>query len=138
MATSNDTKSDGRTLAPTRRYHIHSKDVVDETITAVEGVVEEAGKLTLKKLLVGEDMVILSAVKKKGMKDPMHQHDDHESVAYLVSGRMRMVIGGEEFIAEPGTAWLHPRGVPHFSEALEDSVQLEIKSPPMKTWKTGG
>jgi mannose-6-phosphate isomerase-like protein (cupin superfamily) len=125
---------DERTLAPTKGFYIHSKDVRDERITAVEGVVEDSTRLTLKKLLVGEDMVILSAFKGKGMKDPMHQHDDHESVGYLVSGRMRLVIGGVEFIAEPGTAWIHPRGVPHFSEALEDCVQLEIKSPPKKTW----
>lgn len=125
-----------RKLDPTPGYFVHSKDVRVERITAVEGVVEDATRLTLQKLLVGQDMVMVSAFKGKGMQDPMHQHDDHESVAYLLSGRMRVVIGGTEFIAEPGTAWIHPRGVPHFSEALEDSVQLEIKSPPRKTWKS--
>jgi len=30
---------------------------------------------------------------------------------------------------------MHPVGVEHFSEALEDCHQLEIKSPPMKTWE---
>lgn len=124
-----------RTLLPTEGFFVHSREVPDEVIGAIEGVAEEPGKLTLKKLLVGSDMVMVSAFKAKGMKDPVHQHDDHESVAYLVSGRMRLVIGGVEFVAEPGTAWIHPRGVPHFSEALEDCVQLEIKSPPRKTWK---
>lgn len=125
-----------RILQPSKGCYVHSKDVPDEVIGAIEGVAEEPGKLTLKKLLVGSEMVMVSAFKAKGMKDPVHQHDDHESVAYLVSGRMRLVIGGVEFVAEPGTAWIHPRGVPHFSEALEDCVQLEIKSPPRKTWKT--
>ena len=46
----------------------------------------------------------------------------------------RLVIGGKEFIAEAGDAWMHPRGVPHFSEALEDCIQVEVKSPPRKTW----
>lgn len=45
-----------------------------------------------------------------------------------------LVIGGKEFIAEAGDAWIHPRGVPHFSEALEDCIQVEVKSPPRKTW----
>lgn len=106
----------------------------DLTITAIEGVIEEPGKLTIKPLLVGNDMLFLQAFKAKGMQDPVHQHDDHESIAYLVSGRMRLVIGGEEFIAEAGDAWMHPRGVPHFSEALEDCIQVEVKSPPRKTW----
>jgi quercetin dioxygenase-like cupin family protein len=103
--------------------------VPDLVITQVEGVREEPGKLTLKPLLTGDDMVFLQAFKAKGMKDPTHQHDDHESIGYLVSG-------GEEFIAEPGDAWLHPRGVPHFSEALEDCIQVEVKSPPRKTWRS--
>jgi quercetin dioxygenase-like cupin family protein len=57
-------------------------------------------------------------------------------VAYLIRGELRLVIGGEEFIATPGTSWIHPPGVEHFSEALEDCEQIEIKSPPMKTWVT--
>ena len=108
--------------------------VPDERITAVEGVIEEPGQLTIKPLLVGDDMLFLQAFKGKGMVDPIHQHDDHESIAYLVKGRMRLVIGGKEFIAEAGDAWMHPRGVPHFSEALEDCIQVEVKSPPRKTW----
>ena len=47
---------------------------------------------------------------------------------------MRVVIEGEEFIAEPGATWVHRPGVRHYHEALEDSVQIEVKSPPTKTW----
>lgn len=123
-----------RALKPSGVYFRRGASVPDLMITAIEGVVEEPGKLTIKPLLVGNDMLFLQAFKAKGMQDPVHQHDDHESIAYLVSGRMRLVIGGEEFIAEAGDAWMHPRGVPHFSEALEDCIQVEVKSPPRKTW----
>ena len=92
------------------------------------------GQVDVRKLLVGEDILLLHVFRKKGLVDPRHRHDDHETVAYLIKGRLRLVIGGKEFIATPGTAWLHPRGVEHFSEALEDCEQLEIKSPPRKTW----
>lgn len=122
-----------RLLAKSDVFFIKGADAPEERISAVENVKEDG--ITLKPLLVGEDMLILQAFKAKGTRDPMHQHDDHESVAYLVKGRMRLVIGGKEFIAVPGDAWMHPRGVPHFSEALEDCIQLEIKSPPRKTWK---
>ena len=123
-----------RMLSPTGVFFRSGASVPDQHITAVEGVVEEPGRLTIKPLLVGDDMLFLQAFKGKGMKDPIHQHDDHESIAYLVKGRMRLVIGGKEFIAEAGDAWIHPRGVPHFSEALEDCIQVEVKSPPRKTW----
>ena len=45
---------------------------------------------------------------------------------------------GREFIAGPGDSWVHPRGVPHYSEALEDCVQIEVKSPPIRTWRLPG
>jgi quercetin dioxygenase-like cupin family protein len=104
-----------------------------ERIGAIEGVVEQ-GLLTITPLIVGQDMLFLSAFKEKGLHDPLHQHDDHESIGYCAKGRLRLVIGGEESIAGPGDAWYHAPGVPHFSEALEDTIQLEVKSPPMKTW----
>jgi hypothetical protein len=64
----------------------------------------EQGELSLKVLMVTDDFVLLRAWR------------------------------GKEFIAEPGDVWRHPPGVPHFSEALEECVQLEIKSPARKTW----
>lgn len=123
-----------RMLAPSGVFFRSGASVPDQHITSVEGVAEEPGRLTIKPLLVGDEMLFLQAFKGKGMIDPIHQHDDHESIAYLVKGRMRLVIGGKEFIAEAGDAWMHPRGVPHFSEALEDCIQVEVKSPPRKTW----
>ena len=125
-----------RMLAPSGVFFRSGASVPDQHITAIEGVAEEPGRLTIKPLLVGDDMLFLQAFKGKGMIDPIHQHDDHESIAYLVKGRMRLVIGGKEFIAEAGDAWMHPRGVPHFSEALEDCIQVEVKSPPRKTWES--
>ena len=86
------------------------------------------------KLMVGEEILLLHVQRKKGLIDPVHKHMDHESMGYLISGKLRLIIGGKEFIATPGTSWVHPVGVEHFSEALEDCEQIEIKSPPRKTW----
>ncbi|UCE31993.1 MAG: cupin domain-containing protein [Burkholderiales bacterium] len=101
------------------------------------GVLEghpSAGHVDLKPLLVGDDMLMVEIFEKAGVRVPEHTHDDHESVVYLIRGRMRLVIGGDEFIVEAGDAWIHPRGVPHWSETLEDCLAVEIKSPPRKTW----
>jgi len=95
------------------------------------------GEVTIKPLVVGDGMLLIELVEAKGARVPEHTHDDHESIVYLVKGSMRLVIDGREFVAHAGDAWLHPRGVPHWSEALEDCVAIEIKSPPRKTW-TGG
>lgn len=126
--------SETRRLPSTNRMFATSADVPPETITSVEGVVEQ-GHLMVKKLLVGDEILMLDVFRGKGLVDPVHKHMDHESMGYLISGKLRLVIGGQEFVAGPGTAWVHPVGVEHFSEALEECHQLEIKCPPMKTWK---
>ena len=125
---------EARRLPSTNRIFANSAEVSPEKITSVEGVIEQ-GHLVVKKLLVGDDILMLEVFRGKGLIDPVHKHMDHESMGYLISGRLRLVIGGKEFIAGPGSAWVHPAGVEHFSEALEECHQLEIKSPPMKTWQ---
>tara|TARA_B100000686_G_C16609437_1_gene873000 strand:+ start:248 stop:658 length:411 start_codon:yes stop_codon:yes gene_type:complete len=109
------------------------QDIQEENIHSVEGAIEQ-GELSLKVLMVTENMLVLRARRGKGLIDPIHQHNDHESVATLISGKLKMKIGDEEFIANPGDVWRHPPGVPHYSEALEACVQIEIKSPARKTW----
>jgi quercetin dioxygenase-like cupin family protein len=124
-----------RMLARTLGFFARRDDIQAERLDTVEGV-KEQGHVEVRKLLVGDEILLLHVFRKKGLIDPVHKHMDHESMGYLISGRLRLVIGGEEFIAEPGTAWMHPVGVDHFSEALEDVEQIEIKSPPRKTWTT--
>lgn len=58
-----------------------------------------------------------------------HVHPQHESLGYVLSGRLRMRIGDEENVLEPGFSWFHPRGVPHFTQALEDTKALEFHVP---------
>jgi len=104
-----------------------------DRMTTLEGAAS-AGEMTIKPLVVGNDMLLIELFEAKGVRVPEHTHDDHESIVYLVKGSMRLVIDGREFIARAGDAWLHPRGAPHWSETLEDCVAIEIKSPPRKTW----
>jgi len=93
-----------------------------------------AGHVDLKPLLVGNDMLMVEIFERAGVRVPEHSHDDHESLVYLVKGRMKLVIGGKAFVAKAGDAWIHPKGVSHWSETLEDCLAIEIKSPPRKTW----
>lgn len=125
-----------RTLSQTKAHFVRNADIPGQHVKALEGQPESQNghNLTIKPLMVGQDMVFLEAHREKGLVDPEHAHPDHESICYLVKGKVRVVIAGEEFIAEPGDTWIHPAGVPHYHEALEESVQIEIKSPPKKTW----
>ncbi len=122
-----------RSLPPTEGFFSQLKEIPVERLAAVEGVLPK-GRVEVRRAMVGNEILMLHVFREKGLIDPVHKHMDHETVAYLIKGRLRLVIGGEEFIAEPGSSWIHPRGVEHYSEALEDCEQLEIKSPPRKTW----
>ena len=86
------------------------------------------------KVAVVTDRFLCTEVKRgKGHVDPVHKHMDHESINYLVSGKMRVVIDDQEFIATPSAYWVQPIGVDHYAEILEDSVNLELKMPPTRT-----
>lgn len=124
---------DGRSVAASPVPFVHGATVAAKPITHIEGK-RARGEIALKALIAGEDLLCMQVHRRKGLVDAAHAHDDHESICYLVSGRMRVVIGDEEFIAGPGDVWLHRRGVTHYHETLEDSVQLEFKSPPRRTW----
>lgn len=94
------------------------------------------GRVDLKPLMVGDDMLMVEIFEEAGVRVPVHSHDDHESIVYLISGRMELTIGDKTFIAQAGDAWRHPVGMPHSSVALEDCTAIEVKSPPRKTWNT--
>ena len=123
-----------RTLSQSANAFVAPDEVALRPIGRIEGA-KQADGLAIKPLMVGEGALLMEVHRKAGLIDPEHAHPDHESICYLVSGRMRVVIDGDEFIAEPGATWIHRPGVRHYHETLEDSVQIEIKSPPRRTWE---
>ena len=124
---------DDRRIAATESDFIAAGSIPIEAVSALEGA-RETGGIGIRPVMVGAETMLMEVHRKKGLIDPEHSHDDHESICYLLSGRMRVVIAGENFIAEPGDTWIHRAGVLHYHETLEDSVQLEVKSPPRKPW----
>jgi quercetin dioxygenase-like cupin family protein len=124
---------DSRILPRTQGYLAAGAQLPTVRMGVLEGRAS-AGHVDLKPLLVGDDMLMVEIFEKAGVRVPEHSHDDHESVVYLIKGRMKLVIGGKEFVAKAGDAWIHPKGVSHWSETLEDCLAIEIKSPPRKTW----
>ncbi|SRR5512138_3571165 len=89
---------------------------------------------TVRVLSETERMLLLEVTMPAGESSPPHVHD-HESVGYVVRGRVRAVIGDATYELGPGDAFRHPPGVRHELTALDgDAVWLEIKSPPRRTW----
>ena len=125
--------TDIRKLKPLTTPFVSSATADTIKIDNVEG-----GKLgspvTLKTLMVTPSMVFVETTFSKGQASPPHSHDDHESIVYIIEGKVKATIDGKEFIAGPGDAWYNAPGVVHNVEALEDSKSVEVKSPPIKAW----
>jgi quercetin dioxygenase-like cupin family protein len=105
-----------------------NSEVKAVAVDAVEGKPVYGGALFVKPLIKGEEMTFLEIHYAAGVGAPLHTHT-HESIAYVVKGKVKSTVGSEAFIMGPGDACRHPKGVLHGLEALEDSVVVEIKSP---------
>ena len=103
-------------------------DVQAIAVNAVEGKAVYGGTLLVKPLIKGDEMTFLEIHYSPGVGTPLHTHT-HESIAYVVKGKVKSTVGAEEFIMGPGDVSRHPAGVLHGLEAIEESVVVEIKSP---------
>ena len=97
-------------------------------VSAVEGQPTYGGELAVKPLIKGDAMTFLEIRYAAGVGAPLHAHT-HESIAYVVRGKVKSTVGSEVFIMGPGDVCRHAKGVLHGLEALEDSLVVEIKSP---------
>jgi len=103
-------------------------DVQGVIVRSIEGKPMYGGDLLIKPLIKGDEMTFLEIHYTPGVGAPLHVHT-HESLAYVVKGKVKMTVGAEEYILGPGDVCRHPKGVPHAVEAIEESVVVEIKSP---------
>jgi len=72
-----------------------------------------------------DEVVMTEIVFKKGAIFPEHIHlSDHSG--YLLKGRIRITKKGIPKVMMEGDSWCIGKKVPHFTEALEDSVVIEV------------
>lgn len=67
---------------------------------------------------------------------PSHAHPQ-EQVATVLEGRLRFVVGAEEYVVSVGESMIIPSNVPHAVEALVDSHVLDVFSPVRDDWQRG-
>lgn len=73
----------------------------------------------------------------KGSHIPAHTHP-HEQTGYLASGRFRFRLGDRWMELEAGDSWCVPGDVEHEVEVLEDSVAIDVFSPPREEYRDPG
>ena len=110
-----------------RFYHV--EDVPRERVT---------DKLD-RRLISGERSMLAHVYLKKGCIVPFHSHDN-EQISYILSGALRFWLGedgDQEVVLRAGEVLVIPSHVRHKAEALEDTVDVDIFTPPRRDWLDG-
>jgi quercetin dioxygenase-like cupin family protein len=92
-----------------------------------------------RRLITGERSMLAHVYLKKGCIVPFHSHDN-EQISYILEGALRFWIGeqGEdELVLRAGEVLVIPSKVRHKAEALEDTVDVDIFTPPRRDWLDG-
>jgi quercetin dioxygenase-like cupin family protein len=65
---------------------------------------------------------------REGWRGTAHKHP-HEQMVYVISGRLRITVGGVTFDASAGDNFIVASNVEHQASALQASIVLDVFSP---------
>jgi len=94
---------------------------------------ERLNPLLQRQFVVGEKVMVARILLKKGCVVPLHSHHN-EQITYILEGVLKFGLNGEEVIVRAGEVLCIPPNVPHDAVALEDTVDLDIFTPPREDW----
>lgn len=89
-----------------------------------------------RKLITGERIMLAHVFLERGCVVPKHSHEN-EQFTYILEGALRFYLGedGSEVVDVRAGEVLHiPSNLPHRAEALEDTLDMDIFSPPRADW----
>ena len=82
----------------------------------------------------GERMMVTLMTFKKGQEGETHSHPN-EQIGYCIRGRFTLTIDNESSVLEPGDSYVIPAGASHSYQILEDSLAVEVFSPPREDYR---
>jgi quercetin dioxygenase-like cupin family protein len=94
---------------------------------------EDLSPLLKRQMVVGDKVMVARVLLKKGCVVPLHSHYN-EQVTYILEGALKFALNGEEVVVRAGEVLCIPPDVPHEAVALEDTVDLDIFTPPREDW----
>ena len=100
---------------------------------------ERLTDLLERRVITAERIMIAHIYLKKGCVVPRHFHEN-EQVTYLLEGVLRFRLGEdqkEERVLRAGGVLVVPSNLPHSAEALENTLSVDVFSPPRQDWLDG-
>lgn len=100
---------------------------------------EELSPRLFRRMVSGERAMVTQILLKRGAAVPWHDHEN-EQFSYVLSGSLRFELKegkGRTIDVLAGEIIHIPSALPHRVEALEDSLSIDIFSPPRQDWLDG-
>jgi quercetin dioxygenase-like cupin family protein len=97
---------------------------------------ERVSDMLERRLITGDRMMLAHVYLKKGCIVPKHSHDN-EQLTYILEGALKFWVGedgSQEITVRAGEVLLIPSNVPHKAEALEETLDVDVFSPPRQDW----
>jgi quercetin dioxygenase-like cupin family protein len=94
---------------------------------------ENLNPLLQRQFIVGQEIMLARVLLKKGCIVPEHSHHN-EQVTYILDGALKFWIGGREIVVNAGEVLTIPPHMPHKAQALMDTVDLDVFTPPRADW----
>ena len=98
-----------------------------------ELALEKVTELISRKLVAGDRQMLVQVYLKRGALVPLHSHES-EQMTYVLDGMLRVRVDGDEVIVREGEVVRIPSGLPHQTEALADTFELDLFSPVRSEW----
>lgn len=92
-----------------------------------------------RRVITGDRMMLAHVYLAKGSVVPQHSHEN-EQLTYILEGALHFWIGADgeqEIVVRAGEVLHIPSNVPHRALALEDTLDVDVFSPPRQDWLDG-
>ena len=98
--------------------------------------IEHLNPLIERQYVSAEKSMLARLFLRKGCLVPMHHHEN-EQITYILEGALKFILPGQEITVRAGEVLVIPPNVPHSAEALEDTIDVDVFSPPRADWLSG-
>ena len=92
-----------------------------------------------RRLITGDQVMLAHVYFTAGTEVPSHRHDN-EQITYILEGALQFFLGEDEeevHTVHAGEVLVIPSDVPHRAVALEDTLDVDVFSPPRQDWLDG-
>lgn len=89
-----------------------------------------------RRLITGDQMMLAHVYLKDGCIVPKHSHVN-EQLTYILEGALKFWIGddeSQEIMVRAGEVLHIPSNVPHKAQAIGDTLDVDVFSPPRQDW----